>query len=83
MSKGERSHNFSPHSIPAPTFARGLDRIAPKPIPPEFLACVETVLTAQPGEAKKLQPPQTALFPKLDSCHPSRANPTKFSSIKE
>jgi hypothetical protein len=32
------------------------DRIAPKPIPPEFLACVETVLTAQCGEAKKLLP---------------------------
>ncbi len=48
-----------------------------------FNACVETVLTAQPGKAKKLQPIQTALFPKLDSSHPSRANPTKFSSIKE
>jgi hypothetical protein len=59
------------------------DHIAPKPIPPEFLACVETVLTAQPGEAKKLQQEQTALFPKLDSSHPSRANHTKFSSIKE
>jgi hypothetical protein len=34
------------------------DHIAPKPIPPEFLACVETVLTAQPGEAKKLQQEQ-------------------------